>query len=653
VDERDNLETTFSTPTNLMGASSRDKWQGETDELGRKIYVAPSGRKYAVGSSAGSRSLPQVARDVYEAIPPMEDWRMPTGQEVASGAKAVAKGAYEGAKHVIETPTNPDATLGDVWGVAGSMPVGVGAARVAGVKAPEDALGIFAGASAKNADLTSYQLAKRLEGEGWKPDAIWRQTGWAKGPDDRWVWEIDDSQADFQPSFNIPDRKEGVIGETKDAFFHPSLYDNYPAGNFGKTTKLTNRAANATLGVNALGDYNPISKSVRVRDGAEARSTMIHELSHSAQAKDGAASGANPDYIYNTVKAELENLPDEAQDYLYRRGNVVQYTDMINESLDSIADAKVKLKRATDPLEEALGEETIKDLEEQVESFKAALATETTTLQGLHSTLGPDFSDRLNEVSDILAGAQEVGAPASFNADDAFKMYESDPGEYYARKAQGRMDMNAEDRLRHYPFRDMPKNKPDQATILKNIAGMATARFNYQRGNSGPSTSTTPAGKPSTSAAVSTPPTAELIDYNSKLRGSKGLLDRDKVGAGDNVLYRPDRAYRFIGSGGYNDFLESGIVRAKPGSKQGYEVPYFMRGQSSSRYGQGESGDFLVETVPDKSQWKGAGQSFDDDKYVGPTKGLTKNDPIRIFKRQKDGSFEIVFDNIGDTGLLP
>jgi hypothetical protein len=145
VDERDNLETSFSTPTNLLGASSEDTWQGETDELGRKIYVAPSGRKYSVGSSAGSRSLPQVARDVYEAIPPMEDWRMPTGQEVASGAKAVAKGAYEGAKHVIETPTNPDATLGDVYEVAGSMALGAGVGVAAGAEVPEGAIGAFLG----------------------------------------------------------------------------------------------------------------------------------------------------------------------------------------------------------------------------------------------------------------------------------------------------------------------------------------------------------------------------------------------------------------------------------------------------------------------------------------------------------------------------
>lgn len=472
VDERDNLETSFSTPTNLMGASSKDKWQGETDELGRKIYVAPSGRKYTVGSSAGSRSLPQVARDVYEAIPPMEDWRMPTGEEVASGAKAVAKGAYEGAKHVIETPTNPDATLGDVWGVAGSMPLGVGAARVAGVKAPEDALGIFAGTSAKNADLKALDMAKKLETEGWTPEAIWKNTGWGRGPDNRWLWEIDDSKAAFHPTFKIAPGQDGVKGRTDLAFSHPELYDNYQQ-DWGDTVTLEAGAADRALGTSILGDFNSTTKKIRLREGPEARSTMIHELSHAVQKGDGASSGGNADYIYNTVKAELENLPPEAQDYLYHRGYVIEATEMINESYDELA----RLRRQPNPVE---GDLDIRDVEQDIDLAKEGLKKATDELAKIYPQLGYDFPHYLNEVSDMLRDAMPVGTPASFNKNDAFKMYEDVPGEYLARKAEGRMDMDANSRRVYYPFRDMPKDKPDQATILKKIADMANARIKYQ-----------------------------------------------------------------------------------------------------------------------------------------------------------------------------
>lgn len=145
----------------------------------------------------------------------------------------------------------------------------------------------------------------------------------------------------------------------------------------------------------------------------------------------------------------------------------------------------------------------------------------------------------------------------------------------------------------------------------------------------------------------------ELLEYNVKARTPAGLLDRDTVLAGDNVLYRPDRAYRFIGGPGYEDFLASGQIRAKPGSKQGYEVPYFMKGKTSSRYARGGGGDYLVEAIPSPQTWRGAAQSFDVDKYVGPSRSLTLEDAIRIFQRQDDGSYKVILDKIGDEALLP
>lgn len=148
-------------------------------------------------------------------------------------------------------------------------------------------------------------------------------------------------------------------------------------------------------------------------------------------------------------------------------------------------------------------------------------------------------------------------------------------------------------------------------------------------------------------------PTQELLDYNASVRKPLGLLDRDRVLSNDNILYRPDRVYRFIGRGGYEDFVNSGLIRAKQGTKQDYGTPYFMKGKSSSRYGEGKSGEFLVETIPSKEKWTGAAESYEKDKYVGPKSALTKDDLIRIFKRQEDGSYEIVYDNIGDAGLIP
>jgi hypothetical protein len=142
---------------------------------------------------------------------------------------------------------------------------------------------------------------------------------------------------------------------------------------------------------------------------------------------------------------------------------------------------------------------------------------------------------------------------------------------------------------------------------------------------------------------------AAELEYNKKVRERSDILDRDTISENDNILYRPERAYRFIGELGYADFLESGIIRPAQNTKQAYDAAYFMKGKSSGRYGRGDSGAYIVETTPVEGAWRNDDASV----YITPNSPLTKNDKIRIYKRKEDGSFEVVLDNIGDQALLP
>jgi hypothetical protein len=142
---------------------------------------------------------------------------------------------------------------------------------------------------------------------------------------------------------------------------------------------------------------------------------------------------------------------------------------------------------------------------------------------------------------------------------------------------------------------------------------------------------------------------AAELEYNKKVRERSNILDRDTISENDNILYRPERAYRFIGELGYADFLESGIIRPAQNTKQAYDAAYFMKGKSSGRYGRGDSGAYIVETTPVEGAWRNDDASV----YITPNSPLTKNDKIRIYKRKEDGSYEVVLDNIGDRALLP
>jgi hypothetical protein len=73
-------------------------------------------------------------------------------------------------------------------------------------------------------------------------------------------------------------------------------------------------------------------------------------------------------------------------------------------------------------------------------------------------------------------------------------------------------------------------------------------------------------------AAETAPATAfDELEYNKKVRERSGALDRDTVLENDNILYRPERAYRFIGELGYADFLKSGIIQAAQNTKKKYQ----------------------------------------------------------------------------------
>jgi hypothetical protein len=142
---------------------------------------------------------------------------------------------------------------------------------------------------------------------------------------------------------------------------------------------------------------------------------------------------------------------------------------------------------------------------------------------------------------------------------------------------------------------------------------------------------------------------AAELEYNKKVRERSNILDRDTISENDNILYRPERAYRFIGTLGYADFLKSGFIRPAQNTKQAYDAAYFMKGKSSGRYGRGDSGAYIVETTPVEGAWRNDDASV----YITPNSQLTKDDKIRIYKRKEDGSFEVVLDNIGDQALLP
>ena len=82
----------------------------------------------------------------------------------------------------------------------------------------------FAGENAQNAPLEQLERAKQMEQEGADRQEIWDATGWTKGKDNKWRFEIPDNldAIDFSPLDG------GAVAALGDIYDNPALYAAYP-----------------------------------------------------------------------------------------------------------------------------------------------------------------------------------------------------------------------------------------------------------------------------------------------------------------------------------------------------------------------------------------------------------------------------------------
>lgn len=183
---------------------------------------------------------------------------------------------------------------------------------------------LFAGVNARTANMQTLARAEALEAGGMAAEDIRRETGWFRGMDGKWRFEIDDSamRYDRQGVTQNPDvqRKHqleekllygqltqeeanelralteatrGVPGPRTlgDYIRHDALFEAYPelrnaAVVFEETEPGTNGYYNA--------GQNTIVLNSKLRRAPE--STLVHEIQHVIQRAEGFSRGSTPEY---------------------------------------------------------------------------------------------------------------------------------------------------------------------------------------------------------------------------------------------------------------------------------------------------------------------------------------------------------------------
>lgn len=195
----------------------------------------------------------------------------------------------------------------------------------------------FAGINARSANLQQLQTAQEMATRGVDNETIRKETGWFRGMDGKWRFEIDDSNMVYRkegdalfrknhPEYaehqtltekflfgtitaeeqkrlleleEIWGRERGRLSERvksgnaklRDVLQHDALFEAYPQiGNIGVTFADLPNGENASFNR----ETNTIEISDRLANAGA--STLLHEVQHAIQKEEGFARGANPSY---------------------------------------------------------------------------------------------------------------------------------------------------------------------------------------------------------------------------------------------------------------------------------------------------------------------------------------------------------------------
>ena len=214
----------------------------------------------------------------------------------------------------------------------------------------------YAGRNALTADTEQLRRAEEMLKAGEDTEAIRRETGWFKGKDGMWRYEIDDSRAVYDPTgegafaaehpeyarynelnnkllygdltreefaelreldekwreekIQLQYRLNNGEATLRDVMHHEGLYRAYP--DIART-----RVVFAEMKKGVRGSYNPITNTITVNSEYrnkpdEAMGILMHEVQHRIQTAEGFASGASPSYwnkeeTYNRARQQVED----------------------------------------------------------------------------------------------------------------------------------------------------------------------------------------------------------------------------------------------------------------------------------------------------------------------------------------------------------
>lgn len=162
-----------------------------------------------------------------------------------------------------------------------------------------------AGLRARTANWATLQDAQRMANEGALQKEIYEKTGWRRGADGKWRFEIPDNLDKIDIKKLQGTKRYFELGEIYD---NEKLYEAYPF--LRELPVMKEKLDSNQLGYSEGHDLIVIDEDV---DEWFTPGTIIHELQHIIQAYEGFASGGNPQQVRTLVNEAVRQKTEEAR----------------------------------------------------------------------------------------------------------------------------------------------------------------------------------------------------------------------------------------------------------------------------------------------------------------------------------------------------
>ena len=307
----------------------------------------------------------------------------------------------------------------------------------------------FAGENALTADTNSLSQARTMELNDYSDEEIYQETGWFKGADGKWRFEISDDEAIVDLS-NVANDTTIALDSILQ---HDKLFAAYPelrnlSVMVDSNMKGSASGANFQRGVydekyGWLGQRISINPDILYRKDIDLKSILMHEIQHALQRKEGFATGGAPSMFFDKENMEaFQRIFQEQGDKKFNQAVLdALYGELSVDAANKISDADDKYLAASEKYINAIGEteeneaaEIYNDAEKELKDALAEAGKNADWLAELKAKARED------------AGLDKLGKSKKAKNYNPWDLYKQLYGEIEARNTQARMDMSEEER---------------------------------------------------------------------------------------------------------------------------------------------------------------------------------------------------------------